>query len=173
MKKLLLLIVIVGCSTPTSTPTVVGYENDNGTTIDIISGDVSSIEVVKAFFDAYNSKDLQAVYKLEHDDVVLYAPNGMMVEGSKQHFELGEQFLEANPIANWEIVWSMSANVKHDDKPIENWVTSGVLVTYGNDEKSLSSISRVVDLMIVDGKIKKGYIYQRELSDSEKSNSEE
>jgi hypothetical protein len=64
----------------------------------------------------------------------------------------------------------MSADVKYDDKPNENWVTSGLLVTYGKDEESILSVSRVVDLMIVDGKVKKGYIYQRELSDSEKSN---
>jgi hypothetical protein len=172
MKKLLLLFIIVGCSTPTSTPSVIGYENDNGTTLEITSGNVSSTEVVKAYFDAYNAKDLQAVYNLEHEDVILYAPSGMMVQGPKQHFELGEQFLEANPIANWEIVWSMSANVKYDDKPSENWVTSGLLVTYGKDEESTSSVSRVVDLMIVDGKVKKGYVYQRELSDSEKSNKE-
>ena len=168
MKKLLLLLFIVGCSTPTIKPTVIGYENDNGKKFDITSGNLSSTDVVKAYFDAYNAKDLQAVYNLEHADVVLYAPNGMRIVGPIQHLELGEQFLEANPIANWEIVWSMSADVKYDDKPSENWVTSGLLVTYGKDEESTSSVSRVVDLMIVDGKVKKGYVYQRELSDSEK-----
>jgi hypothetical protein len=172
MKKLLLLFIIVGCSTTTPTPTIIGYENDNGTNYDITSGNVTSTEVVKAYFEAYNSKDLQAVYNLEHDDVVLYAPSGMMVEGSKQHLELGEQFLKANPVANWEILWSMSADVKYDDRPNENWVTSGLLVTFGKDEGSTSSVSRVVDLMIVDGKVKKGYVYQRELSDTEKSNLE-
>ena len=172
MKKLLLLFIIVGCSTTTPTPTIIGYENDNGTNYDITSGNVTSTEVVKAYFEAYNAKDLQAVYNLEHDDVVLYAPSGIMVEGPKQHLELGEQFLEANPVANWEIVWSMSADVKYDDRPNENWVTSGLLVTFGKDEGSTSSVSRVVDLMIVDGKVKKGYVYQRELSDTEKSNLE-
>ena len=172
MKKLLFLFIIVGCSTPTPTPTIIGYENDNGTKSDITSGNVSSTEVVKAYFDAYNAKDLQAVYNLEHDDVVLYAPSGMVVEGPKQHLELGEQFLEANPVANWEIVWSMSTDVKYDDRPNENWVTSGLLVTYGKDKESTSSVSRVVDLMIVDGKVKKGYVYQRELSKTEKSNLE-
>ena len=96
----------------------------------------------------------------------------MVVEGPKQHLELGEQFLEANPVANWEIIWSMSADVKYDDRPNENWVTSGLLVTYGKDKESTLSVSRVVDLMIVDGKVKKGYVYQRELSETEKSNLE-
>ena len=172
MKKLFLLFIIVGCSTPTPTATVIGYENADGTTLEITSGDLSSTEVVKAYFDAYNAKDLQAVYNLEHDDVVLYAPSGMTIESPQQHLELGEQFLEANPIAKWEIVWSMSADVKYDDKPYENWVTSGLLVTYGKDEDSVFTSSRVVDLMIVDGKVKKGYVYQRELSDAEKTSTE-
>ena len=66
----------------------------------------------------------------------------------------------------------MSADVKYDNKPNENWVTSGLLVTYGKDEDSVSTVSRVVDLMIVDGKVKKGYVYQRELSDVEKTSTE-
>lgn len=65
----------------------------------------------------------------------------------------------------------MSADVKYDDTPSENGVSSGLWVTYGKDEESIPSVSRVVDLMIVDGKVKKG-IYQRELSDLEKSNIE-
>lgn len=169
MKKILLLFLIVGCTNTTPTETIIGYENDNGRSFEIKGGDVSSTDVVKAFFDAYNKKDLEAVYNLEHEDVVLYAPNGMMVEGSKQHFELGKGFLEANPIANWEIIWSMSSDVSYDSDKNENWVTSGLIVTYGKDEESKSSVSRVVDLLIVDGKIKKGYVYQRELSESEKS----
>ena len=92
MKKLFLLFIIVGCSTPTPTPTatVIGYETADGTTLEITRGDVSSTEVVKAYFDAYNAKDLQAVYNLEHDDVVLYAPNGMTIESPQQQLELGE-----------------------------------------------------------------------------------
>lgn len=168
MKKLFLLFLIVGCATPTAAPTIIGYENDRGTLLDITSGDLRSTEVVKAYFDAYNAKDLQAVYSLEHEDVVLYAPNGMMIEGPEQHLELGQQFLDANPIATWEIIWSMSADVAYGDKPNENWVTSGLLVTSGKDEASKSTVSRVVDLMIVDGKVKKGYVYHRELSDAEK-----
>lgn len=176
MKKyilLLLCIIAFSCTNmetkQTPRPTVIGYENDNGSKYDIVSGSISSTEIVKAYFDAYNNKDLQAVYELEHEDVELYAHNGLMVESSKQHLELGKQFFESNQIASWKITWSMSADVNFEDKPKENWVTSGIIVTFGKEEESKTSVSRVVDLMIVEGKIKKGYIYQRELSESELS----
>ena len=123
MKKLLLLFLITGCSTSEKMPTVIGYEKDNGTKHNIINGDLNSLEVVKAYFDAYNKGDLQTVVELEHKDVVFYNPNGTMIESSKKHLEVVHQFLNDNPVANWDITWSMSANVTFDDNPTENWVT--------------------------------------------------
>ena len=67
----------------------------------------------------------------------------------------------------------VDAKDQGDRESVEDWVTSGLLVTYGKDEDSVSTSSRVVDLMIVDGKVKKGYVYQRELSDAEKTSTEE
>ena len=104
----------------------------------------------------------------EHEDVLLYAPNGMMIESSKQHLEGGEKFLALNEFARWEIIWSISTHVNFENKPTENWVTSGILVSSGKDKASKTSVSRVVDLMIEDGKVKKGYIHQRQLSENEK-----
>ena len=82
--------------------------------------------------------------------------------------EGGEKFLALNEFARWEIIWSISTHVNFENKPTENWVTSGILVSSGKDEASKTSVSRVVDLMIEDGKVKKGYIHQRQLSENEK-----
>ena len=180
MKKLIILfstlaLIISSCVNPVSSnqnieskTVVIGYENDNTSKYNIINGDINSVEIVKAYFDAYNNRDLEAVYELEHEDVLLYAPNGMMIESSKQHLEGGEKFLAANQFAKWEIIWSISTHVNFENKPTENWVTSGILVSSGKDEASKTSVSRVVDLMIEDGKVKKGYIHQRQLSENEK-----
>ena len=112
-----------------SKPTVIGYESDKNGKYKIVNGDINSVEIVKAYFDAYNKKDLQAVYNLEHEDVLLFAPNGMTIESSKQHLEGGEKFLEANQYAKWDIIWSISTHVNFENKPTENWVTSGILVS--------------------------------------------
>ena len=84
----------------------------------------------------------------------------------QEHLELGQEFMDNNSIAKWDIVWSMSGQVNYPENPSENWVTSGVLVTTGNEDET-TTISRVVDLQIVDGKVKKGYVYQRQLAASE------
>ena len=167
MKKLLLVsLLAIGCTMPENTNTKIGYENDNDTSYDITVGDISSLEVVKAFFDAYNNKDLQAVYDMEHDDVLFYTPSGKTITSRQEHLELGKEFMDNNSIAKWDIVWSMSGQVNYPENPSENWVTSGVLVTIGNEDET-TTISRVVDLQIVDGKVKKGYVYQRQLAASE------
>ena len=180
MKKLIILfsvlaLIISSCDNTVSSnqnieskAVLIGYENDNTSKYNIVNGDINSVEIVKAYFDAYNNRDLQAVYELEHEDVLLYAPNGMIIESSKQHLEGGEKFLAANKFAKWEITWSISTHVNFEHKPTENWVTTGILVSSGKDEASKTSVSRVVDLMIQDGKVKKGYIHQRQLSENEK-----
>ena len=184
MKNLIILfflpvLIITSCvniessnQSTESKPIVIGYESDKNGKYKIVNGDINSVEIVKAYFDAYNKKDLQAVYNLEHEDVSLFAPNGMTIESSKQHLEGGEKFLAANQYAKWDIIWSISTHVNFENKPTENWVTSGILLSYGKDEASKTSVSRVVDLMIKDGKVKKGYIHQRQLSETEKSGNE-
>ena len=94
MKKLIILfsalaLIISSCSNPVSKnqnienkTVVIGYENDNTSKYNIVNGDINSVEIVKAYFDAYNNRDLQAVHELEHEDDLLYAPNGMMIESS-------------------------------------------------------------------------------------------
>ena len=47
-------------------------------------------------------------------------------------------------------------------------IVETTLCLHGKDEASKTSVSRVVDLMIEDGKVKKGYIHQRQLSENEK-----
>jgi uncharacterized lipoprotein NlpE involved in copper resistance len=184
MKKIILqlsvvVLILSGCANPDSSsqltenkPVKIGYESDDNGSYEIVNGDLNSLEIVKAYFDAYNNRDLEAVYELEHEDVLLYAPNGIMIGSSKEHLELGKKFMEANQYAKWNIIWSISTHVNFENKPTENWVTSGVFVSSGKDEASKTTVSRVVDLMIKDGKVKKGYIHQRQLSESEKSNLE-
>ena len=164
-KNLTILIVflLIGCS---NTNTIkIGYEQDEENIVDINSGDVESTNVIKKYFDAYNVRDYETIQSLEHDDVTFYGPNGELVVGIEEHFKLSKEFLTAYPNTQWTINWSVSTDVMFDEKPVENWVTTGLSITFGDD--SMNDISRVVDAKIIDGKMKTVYIYQRQLNESE------
>ena len=164
-KSLTILIVflLIGCS---STNTIkIGYEQDEGNIVDINSGDVESTNVIKKYFDAYNARDYETIQSLEHDDVTFYGPNGELVVGIEEHYKLSKEFLTAYPNTQWTINWSVSTDVIFDERPVENWVTTGLSIYFGDD--SMNDISRVVDAKIIDGKMKTVYIYQRQLNESE------
>ena len=156
-------VVFLGC---TETKQKLGYETENNSEVDIYVGDLESTEVIRKWFDSYNARDLETVSSIEHDDVVLHAPNGMIIRGSEQHTELAQQFLSAYPNAKWEILWSISADIAFNTKPSENWVTTCVTLTYGVGEDA-ATLQRIIDAHIVDGKIKQVYGYERTVSDEE------
>ena len=156
-------IMFLGCA---DTQQKLGYETVNDGEVDVYVGDLESTEIIRKWFDSYNARDLETVSSIEHDDVVLHAPNGMIIRGSEQHTELAQQFLSAYPNAKWEILWSISSDIEFNTKPSENWVTTCVTVTYGEGEEA-STLQRIIDAHIVDGKIKLVYGYERTVSDEE------
>ena len=156
-------ILFLGCA---DTKQKLGYESENGSEIDIYVGNVESTEIIRKWFDSYNARDLETVSSIEHDDVVLYAPNGMIIKGSDQHTELAKEFLSAYPNAKWEVLWSISSDIAFKSKPSENWVTTCVTVTFGEGEGA-TTLQRIIDANIVDGKIKTAIGYERTVSDEE------
>ena len=160
--------MFLGCA---DTQQKLGYETENDGEVDVYVGDLESTEIIRKWFDSYNARDLETVSSIEHDDVVLHAPNGMIIRGSEQHTELAQQFLSAYPNAKWEILWSISSDIEFNTKPSENWVTTCVTVTYGEGEEA-STLQRIIDAHIVDGKIKLVYGYERTVTDEESSEKE-
>ena len=161
-------VIFLGC---TETKQKLGYETENDGEVDVYVGDLESTEIIRKWFDSYNARDLETVSSIEHDDVVLHAPNGMIIRGSEQHTELAQQFLSAYPNAKWEILWSISSDIEFNTKPSQNWVTTCVTVTYGEGEEA-STLQRIIDAHIVDGKIKLVYGYERTVTDEESSEKE-
>lgn len=145
-----------------------GYELENGNEVDIYAGNLESTDVIKKWFESYNARDLETVESIEHEDIVLHAPNGMIIKSSQEHTELAAQFLAAYPNAKWEILWSISSDIDFSEKPPENWVTTCVTVTYGEGEEA-TTLQRIIDAKIVDGKIKTVFGYERSVSDEEAS----
>ena len=156
-------ILFLGCN---ETKSKLGYETEYEKEVDINVGDIKSTDIIRKWFDSYNKRDLETVSSLEHNDVVLHAPNGMIIKGSENHKELAQQFLSAYPNANWKVLWSISTDIAFETKSSENWVTTCVDVSYGEGEQA-TNIQRIIDAQIIDGKIKLVYGYERSVSETE------
>ncbi len=162
---LIISLVLIGCNNAEQ-PNVFGYESEGGNKVNITTGDQASLEVIINYFEGYNNKDLETVESLEHLDFLGFAHTGQVVEGSKQHIEMSKQFLDQFPNAKWEILWSISSDINFQNKPTENWVTTCLNTSFGEGENK-NNFQRIFDAQIVDGKIKKAYLYQRDMSEIE------
>ncbi len=167
MKNLnfLLLFLIFSCNvTPDFSSTKIGFENEGENTYDITAGEAASTAVISSFINAVNQRDMETMRNLQFGDIVIYGPQGN-IEGVDQHITAFDDFLKTYPDANWKIKWAMSSNVIKDDV-VENWVTTNLLLTFGEGE-----VNEVVDANIVDGKIKTIYLYtgQQKMNPKESS----
>ena len=162
---LIISLALLGCNNAIQ-PNVFGYESEDRNKVDITTGDQASLEVIANYFEGYNNKDLETVESLEHEDFLGFTHTGQVIEGSKQHIEMSKQFLDQFPNAKWEILWSISSDINFKKKPTENWVTSCLNTSFGEEENK-NNFQRIFDAQIVDGKIKKAYLYQRDMSNRE------
>jgi len=167
-KKIVLALISViffGCDKP-SESFVVGYEMEGENRINVEKGDESSLKIIEKYFEGYNNKDLRVVENLEHEDFLGYSHTGQIVSGSKKHIEMSQQFLDTYDNAKWDIIWSISADIKFEDKPTENWVTTCLNISFGEGEER-KNFQRIFDAQIIDNRIKKAFLYQRTLAESE------
>ena len=163
--NLLLLFLFFSCNVdPGLSTTKIGFENEGENTYDITVGDPASTNVVSSFINAINQRDMETMRNLQFEDIIIYGTQGN-IEGVDQHMTEFDDFLKAYPDANWKIKWSMSSNVIKDDV-VENWVTTNLLLTFGEGE-----VNELVDANIVDGKIKTIYLYtgQQKMNPKESS----
>ena len=163
MKNLLyvfLSILIISC---TSTPqknedTKIGYEIlKSGERVPLNAGDLSTIKVWEKYVTAHNNKDLETIKNLNHDDIKILTPGGEF-NNSEDHIEfLSKWFTDNNP--NWSTYY-MIANELTENDTLKQYVTSCHELTLTTDSNQVK-VSQIHDAWIVDGKVKKFYVYEK------------
>ena len=164
MKNLLYLIFIlllVSCDINTKVDWQIGYEIlKSGEKVSLNAGDYSTIEVWEKYVDAHNNKDLETIKSLNHNDIKIFTPGGE-INTSEEHIKfLDRWFSENNP--NWKTFY-MIANELTENDTLKQYVTSCHELTLTVDTNQ-TKIAQIHDAWIVDGKVKKFYVYERPVS---------
>lgn len=169
MKKLIVLILFailtISCnnsnqSETQNTPNAIGVEIPNDSTrISLYGGDLNTTKLWETYIKAHNEKDLKTIERINDDTFKGYPPNGDVIDGSKAHIEfLEEWFTNSSP--KWRTKY-MIANEFTDNKGVLNqWVTSGQDLTDMVEGEEVT-VHHVHDALIVNGKIKMIYVYER------------
>ena len=164
MKNLLYLISIVllascGSNTKSNEDKQIGYEIlESGEKVSLNAGDISTIEVWEKYVNAHNNKDLETIKSLNHNDIKILTPGGE-INTSEEHIKFLDQwFSENNP--NWKTVY-MIANELTENDTLKQYVTSCHELTLTVADSNLTKISQIHDAWIVDGKVKKFYVYEK------------
>ena len=163
MKNLLyltfiLLSVSCGSNTKINEDIQIGYEIlKSGEKVFLNAGDISTTEVWEKYVDAHNKKDLETIKSLNHNDIKILTPGGE-INTSKEHIKfLDRWFSENNP--NWKTFY-MIANELTENDTLKQYVTSCHELTITEDTIQ-TKIAQIHDAWIVDGRVKKFYVYER------------
>ena len=163
MKNLLylisiLLLVSCGSSTKNNQGVQIGYEIlKRGEKVSLNAGDISTTEVWEKYVDAHNRKDLETIKSLNHNDIKILTPGGE-INSSEEHIKfLDSWFSQNNP--KWETFY-MIANELNENDTLKQYVTSCHELTITVDTIQ-TKIAQIHDAWIVDGKVKKFYVYER------------
>ena len=148
------------------TKTILGYEiSDEGEKLDIVTGDISIIDIWVNYVEAHNKRDLEAIDNTNASDFEGRASNGLVVKGPEAHAAfLKEWFATSNP--SWELNYVMASDVLQTDGTHDHWVTSSYTLTDTIDGKEVAS-EELFDVQIEKGKIKFILVRSRALINEE------
>jgi len=154
------LFIAFSCDAPQEAQ-VIGYSvNQDGVQTPVTAGPESTSEVWKAYIDAHNERDMEAISNLNSDEFSAYGPAGEYVDGNDAHREFLTQWFETkNP--KWNILWSISNTGESSNGDVGDYVTSGHQVTLNVDGEDIT-VYQVIDALIVDGKVQMLNVYQQE-----------
>ena len=166
MKNLFLLTLISILMFSCETTVVEGVElgpapgylvAQDGSKIDARDADPSNLAIWEKYMEAHNNKDFETISTMNHDSIVVNLYDGQNLFGSEAHLDLLKGYMEEfNPTFNTFFSYTM-----HVDGQVGDWVITGheIKQTENGEEKSLSD---VLDVFIVDQKIRRIIVYRKE-----------
>ena len=167
MKKIIVflsIVIIISCQQKVKeieTIKRIGYDvsDETGKKIDLFGGTESATKLWEDYIKAHNEGNVEAISRLNSDDIKIWGPNGEYIEGSKEHTDFLSKWFEGYS-PKWESNYFISNQVTDERGSLKQWVTSGHDLTMEVGGQELK-VYQVHDALIEDGKVKIFYIYER------------
>ncbi len=132
----------------------------------LYGGDTAHVAIFENYIKALNDRDTATLRSLESpDSLQIYIPGGEVLTSGDAYIQfMAKYFTEMNP--KWQLNFAMASTLTDKNGKVSNWVTSSGTVTHTVDGKE-SKVNRYFDANIVNGKIQKMYVTERQLAPGE------
>ena len=139
----------------------IGYDvsDQSGKKLDLYGGSESATKVWEDYIKAHNEGNLEAISKLNFEDIKIWGPRGEYIDGSEAHLEFLSNWFKNNS-PNWESNYFISNQLTDEKGALLQWVTSGHDLTLEVEGEKVK-VFQVHDALIEDGKVKMFYVYER------------
>ena len=173
MKKLLLILAVsasfIACTEKSSSveKQTIGFDLAGGTgRTALFGGDTTNVTLFENYIKALNDRDTATLRSLESSDSLkIYIPGGeVLTSGDKYISFMATYFKNMNP--KWTLNFALANSFKDKECKLHEWVTSSGTVTHTVDGKE-TKVNRYFDANIVNGKIQKMYVTERQLAPGE------
>ena len=127
----------------------------------LYTGSASLMTIWQEWIDAHNDRDFDKIAAMNGDAFRVMLPNGQRIVGSDEHRALLEGWIaEAN--TTWEVWWMIPNKIENAEGEMEEWLSSGNMLTMTDAEGAVSREFHQVDMQFVDGKLTSGYVSSME-----------
>lgn len=127
----------------------------------LYSGSMSNMKIWQEWIQAHNDRDFDKIAAMNSDDFNVSLPNGERVVGSAAHRELLEGWI-AGANTTWKIWWMIPNDAVNADGVMEEWLSTGNMLTMTDADGNVSREFHQVDIKITDGKLSSGYVSSME-----------
>ena len=165
MKKYITTVVIiglvVGCSSPTKTSNAVGFSTINAFENGMVIGNQADVDTWLAYLDLHNKKDLEGIREMNHDSIFISDASGNVIFGNDKHIAFLEEWFESGVNPAWNPIWGTS--VKEADDENGSMVLAVAEMTLQQGDSSVY-VNQNFDAYIQNGKVRAFWITHRDLN---------
>ena len=127
----------------------------------LYAGTALLMTIWQEWIGAHNDRDFEKIAVMASDKFKVMLPNGQKIVGGDAHRALLQDWIaEAN--TTWEMWWMIPTKTENADGEIEEWLSSGNMLTMTDAEGTVSREFHQVDMQFVDGKLTSGYVSSME-----------
>ena len=159
MKKIILIfaVILTACNPAVKEQVGAGFFSPQPGEKYVVGSDETT-ETWKKYIDAHNNRDMETIFSMESDSLLIVDPTGTRISGKVAHKNALFGWFEAED-PKWDMYWAMPYKGVSGGA---EWIIAGHTVILNIDGETVKK-NHMIDAKINDGKVELFYVYSQDI----------